>query len=56
MIKIVLYDTGKEYIYEFDPDNPPEWINRNHPFSIVLSPNIKEEDSAQTTPPVNTSA
>ena len=43
MIKLILYDTGQKYTYEYDPDNPPDWIIRHHPFSVVLPENTKKE-------------
>ena len=28
MCKIILFDSGNKYIFEFDVNNPPEWIVR----------------------------
>ena len=26
---IIIFDTGKQYVYYYDPKDKPEWINRS---------------------------
>jgi len=37
-MKFIMYDTGGQYEYDYDPKNPPEWISRYGGGTHIHSP------------------
>ena len=52
-MKLIVYDTGQRYVYEIDPENPPDWLTRHTLFST--KPSVKEKEEQKSTLPENIS-